>query len=155
METRRAAVESAGEACVVLLDSIAAVRATDAGAVLVTGSHGGLSTARYALSVPLAAVVFNDAGIGTDEAGIAGLALLDANPVPAVAVAHDSAPIGDAADTLESGVVSHANGPARQRGVAPGQSAAPCSFPASLPRRRGCSRGMTGRRQRCRRCSKR
>ena len=108
---------------VVLRDSIAETGPWDAGTVVVSGSHGGISAARFALAVPLAAVVFNDAGIGKDGAGIAGLALLDTVERPAFAVRHDSARIGDAADTLASGVVSTANAAAARRGVRPGQSA--------------------------------
>lgn len=111
------------DASILLIDSIAALMPEDAGAVVVSGSHGGVSAARYALAVPIAGVLFNDAGGGKDAAGIAGLALLEAAGVPAAAVSHASARIGEAADTLASGVVSHANGPARSRGVAPGQTA--------------------------------
>jgi hypothetical protein len=108
---------------VVLRDSIAETGPGDAGAVVVSGSHGGISAARSALALPLAAVVFNDAGIGKDGAGVAGLALLDGVGMPAFAVRHDSARIGDAADTLASGVVSMANTAAARCGVRPGQSA--------------------------------
>jgi hypothetical protein len=106
----------------VLHDSIASVEPADAGALVVSGSHGGTSAARFALAVPLVGVVFNDAGVGKDRAGVAGLELLDRAGVPALAVGHDSARIGDAGDTLRNGVVSCANGEARRRGVEPGQS---------------------------------
>jgi hypothetical protein len=108
---------------IVLIDSIAALSAAEAGAVVVSGSHGGVSAARYALGVPIAGVLFNDAGVGKDGAGIAGLALLQGAGVPAAAVSHASACIGEAADTLTSGVISHANEATRRRGVAPGESA--------------------------------
>lgn len=108
---------------IVLIDSIAALTPAEAGAVVVSGSHGGVSAARYALAVPIAGVLFNDAGVGKDGAGIAGLALLQEAGVPAAAVSHGSARIGEAADTLASGIVSHANAAARSRGVVPGQTA--------------------------------
>ena len=36
--------------CLRVVDSITELRATDAGCVAVSGSHGGLSSARYALA---------------------------------------------------------------------------------------------------------
>lgn len=101
---------------IVLMDSISYVDESDQGAFVVSGSHGGASSARYALAVPLAGVVFNDAGIGKDNAGIAGLAMLDAQRIPALAVAHTSARIGDAADTWEHGIISACNVSAVVRG---------------------------------------
>ena len=56
---------------VLLVDSITQLEPGDAGAVAVSGSHGGVSSAQYALAVPLRLAVFNDAGIGKDEAGVA------------------------------------------------------------------------------------
>ncbi len=107
---------------IVLLDSAAAIGAEHAGAVVVTGSHGGLSAAAYALAVPLAGVVFNDAGGGKDDAGILGLRRLGEAGTPALAVSHASARIGDAADTLASGIVTHVNEAAARCGVAAGQT---------------------------------
>jgi hypothetical protein len=66
--------------------------------------------------------VFNDAGGGKDDAGIAGLALLGTVSVPALAVAHTSARIGDAADTWACGVLSAVNQTASAAGVQPGMS---------------------------------
>lgn len=74
------------------------------------------------MSVPLAGVVFNDAGIGKDNAGIAGLTMLDVQRIPAMAVAHTSARIGDAADTWEHGVISACNVSAAARGVRVGMA---------------------------------
>ncbi len=102
---------------VVLMDSISYLTPEEAGACVVSGSHGGLSSARYALTITLTGVVFNDAGIGKDNAGIAGLTLLDTVHIPAIAVAHTSARIGDAADTWEHGIVSAINQAAAARGV--------------------------------------
>lgn len=110
------------DAPLIVIDSIAALDPAHAGAVAVTGSHGGASAARYALSVPLRGVVFNDAGGGKDGAGTAALALLDEAGVPAAAVSHLSARIGDAADTLASGRVAHVNGAAARAGVRAGQT---------------------------------
>lgn len=100
-----------------LVDSITEIGPADAGRVVVSGSHGGISSGGYALAVPLKLAVFNDAGVGKDEAGIAALAVLQAHGRAAATVAHGSARIGDAADTLAHGVVSHANDAARALGV--------------------------------------
>lgn len=107
-------------AAVVLLDSVTEVTAAHRDCFVVTGSHGGLSAGRYAMAVRARLYVFNDAGTGKDEAGIAALALLDAGGQPAVAVAHTSARIGEAADTWSGGVISHANAAAAAQGFREG-----------------------------------
>lgn len=102
-----------------VLDSIAYATPEMADALIVSGSHGGMSAARYAAGVRPRLVVFNDAGGGLDDAGFSGLAWLEAQhpPVAAATVAHHTARIGEARSTLDDGVVSHANGPARALGV--------------------------------------
>lgn len=104
----------------VLADSVTVVPADCAGRVLVTGSHGGRYSAVCALKLQVGAAVFNDAGRGLEDAGVAGLELLDQFNVPAVAVSHITARIGDAADQLERGRVSVANRCALESGVAAG-----------------------------------
>lgn len=105
---------------VLVMDSIAQVAADDADAIVVAASHGGASSAHYALQVPLALVVFNDAGVGKDAAGIAGLKLLQERGVAAAAVSHSSARIGDAQDMWDHGQISHVNAAARRWGLVPG-----------------------------------
>ena len=109
---------------VVLMDSITLVTADDTGAIIVSGSHGGTSSGTFALEVPLALVVFNDAGVGKDHAGIAALPMLQARGVPGCTLAHTSARIGDALDMWEHGVISHVNAAARSLGIRPGQALA-------------------------------
>lgn len=106
---------------VLLMDSITKVAPADAGAIVVSASHGGASSAEFALEVPLKAVFFNDAGMGKDNAGIAALAMLQARQTAAGTVAHTSARIGDAWDTWESGIISHVNEAASKLGLSPGQ----------------------------------
>ncbi len=105
--------------CVV--DSVTEAVHHPPGAVLVTGSHGGASVVGYALAARPRLVVFNDAGVGLEQAGIAALAALQDAGTAACTVAHDSARIGEAASTLASGVVSHANAAAAALGAAPGR----------------------------------
>ena len=106
---------------IVLVDSITKVTGDDAGAVVVSGSHGGTSSAEFALAVRLAAVFFNDAGIGKDEAGVVALRILQERGVAAGTVSHLSARIGDAEDAWEHGVVSRLNEAAAALGIAPGE----------------------------------
>ena len=101
---------------VLLIDSITQVRAADAGAVVVTGSHGGTSSGRYAATVRAALYAFNDAGVGKGGAGIAALADLDALGIAAVAVGHETAMIGSAHETW-GGMVTHANRAAGALGI--------------------------------------
>ena len=104
-----------------VLDSITqALGGHAAGAAVVTGSHGGLSAGRYALEAGVALAVFNDAGVGLDDAGIAALPLLQAQGIAACTVAHGSARIGEAASTLATGVISRANSAAAALGARPG-----------------------------------
>ena len=108
-----------------LLDSIALIKPDAAGAVVVSGSHGGVSAASFVVDLAAAvrplAVFYNDAGLGKDGAGIAGLAMLQAIGVAAMAYSHDSARIGEAEDGLAHGVLSHCNAAALSLGVRVGQ----------------------------------
>ena len=115
------AIEFAGLA-VLLHDELESLPVEESDFVLVTGAHAGLSSARRILRRPPRLVVFNDAGVGKDNAGIAGLELLDGFNIAAAAVAADSARIGDASDTLENGRISHCNEHAVSLGLKPGDS---------------------------------
>ena len=99
-----------------LADSITILTPDDAGCIVVSGSHGGRSAGEYAVRYPLALCCLNDAGVGKDHAGIAALAMLDAQGIAGVAYSHVSARIGEAADGWENGVVSHVNNAARALG---------------------------------------
>jgi hypothetical protein len=101
----------------VLLDSVTQVEASHTGCLVVTGSHGGASVVPYARAVRAWLYVFNDAGVGKDDAGIAALDLLQADGIAAVTVAHTSARIGEAADSWNNGVVSRLNGAATALGL--------------------------------------
>lgn len=107
---------------VILSDTITKLTAEDAGAVIVSASHGGTSSAAFALEHPFSLVVFNDAGVGKDRAGIAALDRLEETGVAAATVGHDSARIGDALDMWENGIVSHVNARGGAMGLAPGLS---------------------------------
>jgi len=108
-----------------VVDSITELQPADAGCIALSGSHGGLSSARYALAARPLLAVFNDAGVGLDEAGIAGLGFLQVHGLAACAVSHMSARIGLATSTVENGVVSHANAAAEALGIRTGQALQP------------------------------
>jgi hypothetical protein len=107
------------------LDSAAAVGPEHVGMIVVTGSHGGLLGGRpeTALKYDALAALFNDAGIGIDEAGVTRLPALDARNIASATVAAASARIGDARSTYEDGILSRVNSCAAALGAAPGTSA--------------------------------
>jgi hypothetical protein len=90
-------------------DSITRIGPEAAGAVVVNGSHGGIYAAYAAAKLGVGAAIFNDAGVGRDNAGIAGLDYLQALGVPAATVGHDTARIGDGSDMMARGTITHAN----------------------------------------------
>jgi hypothetical protein len=107
---------------IVIADSITRVGPEAAGAVVVNASHGGVYAAYLAAKLGAAAAIFNDAGIGRDRAGIGGLDYLQEFGIAAATVGHDTARIGDGADMMACGIVTHANGLGASLGVSPGQS---------------------------------
>lgn len=107
---------------VVLMDSVSEIESGDADAFIVAGSHCSQNVPRYALSVPIKGAVFNDAGIGKDNAGISSLPALGEAGIPAATVSHNSARIGDARDVYENGEISAVNEPAGELGIAVGMS---------------------------------
>src|SRR5207245_3034720 len=100
-------------------DSITRIPDEARGAVVVNASHGGVYAAYLAAKLGAAAAIFNDAGVGRERAGIGGLDYLQKLGVPAATVGHMTARIGDGADMLARGVISHANPPATALGVRP------------------------------------
>ena len=103
-----------------IIDSITELCALDAGCIAVSGSHGGISSARYALAARPLLSVFNDAGVGKNGAGLAALDLLQSHGLAACTVSHCSARIGEAQSTLRDGVVSHQNALALALGAVTG-----------------------------------
>ena len=101
-------------------DSASLVQPGDEGAIIVTGSHGGVLAGKpgYGIAVQARGAVFNDAGVGIDHAGIKRLEILDDAAIPAATVDAMSARIGDAVSAWESGIISHFNTQAEKRGVA-------------------------------------
>ena len=105
-----------------LLDSASLVTSDDAGEIVITGSHGGLIGGDPARALKAAAqiAVFNDAGVGVDGIGVTRLPALGGRGIAAVTIDCHTARIGDAASTLETGVISHVNQTAEAYGAQEG-----------------------------------
>ena len=107
-----------------LHDSITHLKPEDRGRVIVSGSHAGVYAAYVAARDGARAVILNDAGRGLEGAGIAGLGYLGDMGLPAAAVGHETARIGDAADMMRRGVITVVNDQAAALGVRVGQRCA-------------------------------
>lgn len=106
-----------------LLDSITDADASTAGTVVFSGSHGGLYPAAVASQAQARAVIFNDAGIGYQSAGVAGVHALSEIGLAAATVACMSSEIGSARETRDNGRISFVNAAAEALGVEVGQTA--------------------------------
>ncbi len=109
-------------------DTITRLGAEARGAVVISGSHGGIYPGSLAAHAGVLAVILNDAGIGKDEAGIGALAYLDALGIAAATVSYLSCRIGDTTDMWERGRISRCNEVARAVGVREGE---PCAAAAA------------------------
>lgn len=120
----RAAIANTGHRPVWALDSVSLARASDAHAILVTGSHGGLLGGRTdsMLDAAVHAAFFNDAGGGKDDAGYARLGALEPRGIAAATVSCETARIGEGRSTYATGVLSRVNEAARRLGLAEGLS---------------------------------
>ena len=109
----------------VLIDSVSLTDPSDAGAVVFTGSHGGLQGGlpETAIAVAAFAALYNDAGVGVDDAGTSRLPALDARGIAGATVASMSARIGNARSAYATGVLSRVNRIAAGHGAQPGMSA--------------------------------
>ncbi|MHA7777958.1 hypothetical protein [Roseibium sp. M-1] len=106
-------------ALITIVDSASSVNAEDDGAIVVTGSHGGLpgNLSEKALKARPLLVAFNDAGIGIEEAGVRRLPVLAEAGVAAICVDAGSARIGDGLSTYQTGILSAVNAPAEGLGA--------------------------------------
>ncbi len=109
---------------VILLDSLGDLQPDNVSPVLVCASHCGDNGtfARKLKNCHVKAVFLNNAGIGKNQAGISGLVHYEAENIMACAVDCNSAEIGVARDTWESGIISHTNNLAGKAGIQTGDS---------------------------------
>jgi hypothetical protein len=96
-------------------------------AVLVSGSYGGTYNAWHAVRKQARAVILNDAGIGLSNAGISGLAWLDALGIPGAVADCMTCHIGDGEHMLAHGRISFVNRAAAALGGVAGESVADCA----------------------------
>lgn len=94
---------------ITITDSITFLNETNAGDIVVCGSHGGVSAGEYALKHRVKAVFFNDAGIGKNNAGVKSLETLSNAGIPACTVDCMSAEIFNGLDVFENGIISVCN----------------------------------------------
>jgi hypothetical protein len=106
-----------------ILDSVTALDSSARGRVAIAASHGGLFAGYLAAKSGIGAVILCDAGIGRERAGIDALSYLGNLGVPAAAISHRSARIGDGSDCARRGIISFANALAVARGIEPGMPA--------------------------------
>ena len=97
----------------VVLDSVTHLTDTHRGLASYCASHGGIYAGYYAAKCGSGGIILNDAGIGREQAGIAGLGLLDELNIPAAAVSHRSCRIGDGLDGPARGIKRKAAGAAK------------------------------------------
>ena len=116
-------VKESGGYRIIIANSATSIDENNEKDVVVDGSHFGLNVGQYALRAKIRGMIGNDAGIGFEEAGIAGLKLLGQHSVPAAAVSCMSARIGNGTTTYEEGVISVANETAKELGITKGMSA--------------------------------
>ena len=112
-----------------LVDSITELVPHDVDCIAVSGSHGGISSAQYALAARPFLNIFNDAGVGKDHAGRAALDFLQNHDLAACTVALTSGCIGQAQSTLEDGLISATNTNAQALGI---QLGLPCKQTVDL-----------------------
>jgi hypothetical protein len=116
-------VKESGGYRIIIANSATSIDDNNKKDVVVDGSHFGLNVGQYALQAKIRGMIGNDAGIGLEEAGIAGLKLLGQHGVPGAAVSCMSARIGNGTTTYEEGVISVANETAKILGITKGMSA--------------------------------
>ena len=117
--------EESGE--IVVLDSITKLSHEHRGAVVVAASHAGKYSAAIAVRGLVRGAILNDASVGLDRAGIAGLDLLSEFRIPGAACDYRSARIGDAEDQIANGIISFANSHAEAFGCQAGMPASACA----------------------------
>ena len=102
---------------ITVTDSITFLNESNAGDIVVCGSHGGLSAGGYAQKRHVKAVFFNDAGIGKNNAGVKSLESLSEAGIPACAVDCMSAEIFNGQDMLDNGIITVCNQLAKAQNI--------------------------------------
>lgn len=98
-----------------------------AGQVVVSGSYGGEYNAWHAAKWGIRGLILNDAGVGKNNAGIAGLYYLDRIGLAAATADAQTCHIADGENMLAHGLISHVNAAAAALGCKVGQSVRQCA----------------------------
>ena len=132
---------------VLVFDSVTKLPPEADGAVVIGGSHAAVYAAYMSVKYGCRAAIHHDAGIGKEEAGVAGLAYADTLGMAMAAVATASARIGDGQDLMARGIISRANKLAAGCGVAAGMTCQEAAellkkapWPHSMPPAKGETR---------------
>lgn len=109
---------------IVCTDSIAFGLPEDGDNVLVTAGHTGRSAVPYLLGVAPFGFICSDGGKGRDDAGVAGIYLVEEHGLAGATVDARTSPMGDGLASYHQGVISACNRHAATAGVEVGQPAA-------------------------------
>jgi len=109
---------------VVCTDSIAFAIPDDVRNVLVTAGHTGRSAVPYLLQARPFGFICSDGGKGREDAGVAGLAIVEAEGLAGATVDARLARMGDGLSSYRDGIISAANTLAVAAGVRVGMAAA-------------------------------
>ena len=104
-----------------IVDSIIELGTSAEGCLAVSGSHGGLSSARCTLAPRPLLSILNDTGVGEGSGGLTALDFLQSRSLAVCTVSHDNARISDAQSTMTGDIVSHLSGLASTLGLRIGQ----------------------------------
>lgn len=109
---------------VICTDSIAFGLPEDVRNVLVTAGHTGRSAVPYLLRVRPHGFICSDGGKGREDAGVAGLFMIEREGLAGATVDARIARMGDGLSSYHDGIISAANALARAAGVEIGMAAA-------------------------------
>lgn len=107
-----------------LVGSITDLKPSNRKQHVVAGSHCGVATGILAANIGVASLICHDASAGMDNAGVAGLSMLDDWGIPAATVSHLSARIGDPHHICSHGLISFVNARSRALGIDEGMKTA-------------------------------
>ena len=116
-------VKESGKARLIIVDTTSDVHEGNDTDVIVTGSHSGINSCEYLAGHNIKGAIGNDAGMGKENAGIAGMEILEEQGIPAAAVSCLSARIGNGTSTYEQGKISAVNETGKKLGITIGMSA--------------------------------
>jgi len=116
-------VKQSGKYRIVIADSATSISEGNKSDIFICASHCGVNVGQYAAQANVKGLIGNDAGKGLEDAGVAGLKVIDENGIPGAAVSAMTAEIGVGPTTYETGVISTVNKAAQKIGVKPGMSA--------------------------------